>query len=44
VTRLLPGNYVLEIAAYGIGVISRSVVLDEKDASVEVRMSAEEKP
>jgi hypothetical protein len=42
VTRLLPGNYVLEIAAYGVGVISRSITLDEKDASVEVRVGAEQ--
>ena len=41
VPRLLPGTYVLEIVAYGVGVVSQSVVLDTADAELEVRISPE---
>jgi hypothetical protein len=41
VPRLLPGNYVLEVVAYGVGVVSQSVVLDTADAELEVRISPE---
>ena len=41
VPRLLPGNYVLEIVAYAVGVVSQSVVLDTADADLEVRISPE---
>ncbi|HZI50719.1 MAG TPA: carboxypeptidase-like regulatory domain-containing protein [Terriglobia bacterium] len=41
VRGLLPGNYSLEIAAYGVGIVSRSVVLVDRDAELDVRISAE---
>ncbi|HET9943064.1 MAG TPA: carboxypeptidase-like regulatory domain-containing protein [Terriglobia bacterium] len=38
IPRLLPGNYTLQIAAYSVGTVDRTVVLDEQDAVIEVRI------
>jgi hypothetical protein len=36
VSKLLPGNYVVEVIVFAVGVLNRTVVLDEKDIFVEM--------
>jgi len=36
IRKLLPGTYVLEVTAFGIGTVSRTVVIDEQGATVEL--------
>jgi hypothetical protein len=39
VPRLLPGKYVVDAIVFGIGITSRTVVVDEQDATVELTLS-----
>ena len=38
IPRLLPGNYNLEITAYGVGTVDRTIVLETSDAFIDVRI------
>jgi hypothetical protein len=41
VPRLLPGNYVLDIVAFGIGTISRTVSLEDKDTQLDLTIASD---
>jgi hypothetical protein len=41
VPRLLPGTYSLQVTAYGVGTIQKTVVLDERDVSIELAIGPE---
>jgi hypothetical protein len=41
VPRLLPGTYVLDIVAFGIGTLTRTVVLDDKDTQLDLTISSD---
>jgi len=41
VPRLLPGSYVLDVVAFGIGTLSKSVVLDDKDTDLDLAITAD---
>jgi hypothetical protein len=36
IPRPLPGRYLLEIAAYGVGTVTRTVLLDDKDENLDL--------
>jgi hypothetical protein len=40
VPKLLPGKYVVEAVVYGVGTVSREVILDEADVSVDLSIGA----
>jgi hypothetical protein len=40
VTKLLPGRYVVEAVVFGIGTVSREVILDEVDVALELSVGA----
>ena len=40
IRKLLPGRYVLEVVAYGVGTVSRSVELDDKDAELDLSITS----
>ncbi len=35
IPRLLPGSYMLEVTAYGVGTVTRTVLLDDKDENLD---------
>jgi len=41
VPRLLPGNYLLNIAAFGIGTLSKTVVIEDKDIQLDFAISSD---
>jgi hypothetical protein len=41
VPRLLPGSYVLDIVAFGIGTVTKTVVLDDKDTQLDLTISSD---
>ena len=38
IPKLLPGTYEVEVIVYGIGAVSRTVVLDEQDSTIELTL------
>jgi hypothetical protein len=36
IPRLLPGSYVLEITAYGVGTVTKPVLLNDKDENLDI--------
>ncbi|HLQ77507.1 MAG TPA: hypothetical protein VK210_09135, partial [Terriglobia bacterium] len=38
IPRLLPGKYVVDAVVYGIGIVGRTVVLDEQDQTIELTL------
>ena len=39
VPRLLPGKYVLDVVAFGIGTVTRTIVLDDKDTQLDLAIA-----
>ena len=41
VPRLLPGKYVLDVVAFGIGTLTRTVSLDDADTQLDLTISSD---
>jgi hypothetical protein len=41
VPRLLPGNYVLDIVAFGVGTVTKTVSLEDKDTQLDLTITSE---
>jgi len=39
IPKLLPGTYEVEVIVYGIGTVSRTVILDEQDSTIELTLT-----
>jgi hypothetical protein len=39
VPKLLPGTYDVDVIVYGIGSVSRTVVIDEQDSTIELTLT-----